>query len=400
MAVGTADKFRVGEWVVEPALNRISRGDVERRLEAKAMDLLVVLLTERGDVVSSDDLLARVWPGRIVESSNVHRRINQIRQALGDDPKNPIYIKTVVKRGYQLVADVQADGSDPHDDGRSQVDRLVHGDPLVNPRAVRHVQQALPFSASSEIANLVSPGAQARAVHHFERAIEIEPEYALAWAGLSLAVSGWGYMSGSSPEVVEADPAIQREAAERALAIAPDAWETHYAMAVLGRNARDPSLELHHWRRAVELHPDRQNIRAEYGIALSDLGFAHEAARQWTDAYRRNPESTTANLSMARAAILAEQRLTARNHIHRALSIESDEEIRFAAYTYRLNNDHDRAMRLLYEGIRQWPDRRDLLLMLVEVLERVGAHDAAWRWVQRISSGPYLWGDVRLVHWF
>ncbi len=58
------DAWMLGDWRVEPALNRVSRGDDQRLLEPLTMAVLVVLCRYRGQVVSSDRLIAEVWDDR------------------------------------------------------------------------------------------------------------------------------------------------------------------------------------------------------------------------------------------------------------------------------------------------------------------------------------------------
>jgi DNA-binding winged helix-turn-helix (wHTH) protein/TolB-like protein len=98
--------FTFGDWLVDPAQNRVSRPGEAHHLEARTMDVLVYLLERPEQVVSSESLLDELWPGRLVEQSSVHRRINQIRQVLGDEARDPRYIRTIVKRGYQTIAPV------------------------------------------------------------------------------------------------------------------------------------------------------------------------------------------------------------------------------------------------------------------------------------------------------
>jgi TolB-like protein/DNA-binding winged helix-turn-helix (wHTH) protein len=100
--------YQFGEFLVEPSQNQISvRGEV-RILEPKTMDLLVYLIKHSERPVSSDELLTHLWPGRVVEESTIHRRINQLRKALSDSPKHPRYVKTIIKRGYQAIAQTKS----------------------------------------------------------------------------------------------------------------------------------------------------------------------------------------------------------------------------------------------------------------------------------------------------
>lgn len=99
--------YQFGDWRVEPDQSRIRSGEVERHLEPLSMNALTYLLDRPGETVSADRLLESVWPGRYVEPNAVPRVLNQIRQALGDDPKNPKYIQTIRKRGYRTLAQVR-----------------------------------------------------------------------------------------------------------------------------------------------------------------------------------------------------------------------------------------------------------------------------------------------------
>ncbi len=111
-----ATPFHIGDWLVEPQLNRISRGDHTVPLEPRAMEVLVYLAGQPGEVVSTDQLIDAVWNRRFVGDSPVYRIIAELRRVLGDDARQPRYIQTIRKRGYRLVAEVTtppAGGDDP-----------------------------------------------------------------------------------------------------------------------------------------------------------------------------------------------------------------------------------------------------------------------------------------------
>ncbi len=97
----------VGDWCVRPASGQISRGGETVRLEARALRLLMCLIERAGDIVSIDELLDRVWSGVNVAPDSVYQAIASLRRILGDDPKQPVYIATVPRLGYQLVAPVR-----------------------------------------------------------------------------------------------------------------------------------------------------------------------------------------------------------------------------------------------------------------------------------------------------
>jgi TolB-like protein/DNA-binding winged helix-turn-helix (wHTH) protein/Tfp pilus assembly protein PilF len=100
-------RARIGEWSVEPALDALRRGADTVRLEPKAMELLLVLASRPGEVVSREELLSTVWPGVIVGDEALSQVVTKLRKALGDDARVPTYIETISKRGYRLIAKVE-----------------------------------------------------------------------------------------------------------------------------------------------------------------------------------------------------------------------------------------------------------------------------------------------------
>ena len=103
--------FLVGHWRVHPSLNRLSRNGEDVRVEPKVMQVLECLAEKPGEVVSRDELVARVWPDVFVSDDVLHRAIRELRRVFGDDTANPTYIETIRKRGYRLIAPVV--GADP-----------------------------------------------------------------------------------------------------------------------------------------------------------------------------------------------------------------------------------------------------------------------------------------------
>lgn len=75
-------------------------------LTPKAFAVLVYLVEHAGQLVTHDELLEAVWAGSVVEAQAVKRNILEVRGALGDRPKNSLFIETVTKRGYRFIAPV------------------------------------------------------------------------------------------------------------------------------------------------------------------------------------------------------------------------------------------------------------------------------------------------------
>jgi len=98
--------FHLGDWVVEPTLDRISRDGREVRLRPRAMDVLIVLALAGGRLVSKQDLIDDVWRTEYVSDHALTQVIAELRAALGDDARNPSFIENIPRRGYRLVAPV------------------------------------------------------------------------------------------------------------------------------------------------------------------------------------------------------------------------------------------------------------------------------------------------------
>jgi transcriptional activator of cad operon len=99
---------QIGEWLVDPALDTISRDAETQKLEPRTMRLLICLANSAGSVVSVDRLLSEVWSGVVVGSASVYQAVSQLRKILGDVDPNPTYITTVPRKGYRLIASVRA----------------------------------------------------------------------------------------------------------------------------------------------------------------------------------------------------------------------------------------------------------------------------------------------------
>jgi len=107
MQKGDTNKpFRIGSWLVEPGLNRVSDGDHVVALESRLMDTLVCLASRPGKIVSADELLDIVWHGRAHGDNSIYQAVAQLRKVLGEDVHHPRFIETIPKKGYRLICPV------------------------------------------------------------------------------------------------------------------------------------------------------------------------------------------------------------------------------------------------------------------------------------------------------
>ena len=95
---------RVGEWLVTPSINQISRNGRQLTLEPRLIDLLVFFARHSGEVLSRDELIDNVWTRSVVTNHVVTQSISELRKSLKDgDENSPVYIATVPKRGVRLI---------------------------------------------------------------------------------------------------------------------------------------------------------------------------------------------------------------------------------------------------------------------------------------------------------
>src|SRR5271170_2917940 len=92
--------YESGGWALDLARRELRTRGVPVPLGNRALQIFVVLVQSAGELVTKDELMARVWPGAIVEENKLQVHISAIRKALGTDRGT---LKTSFGRGYRLV---------------------------------------------------------------------------------------------------------------------------------------------------------------------------------------------------------------------------------------------------------------------------------------------------------
>lgn len=110
-AAGSGGTIVFGACVLTPAQRRLTRQGSAVELGARAFDLLLSLIESRGAIVSKDQLMAKVWPGRIVEENTLEGQMSLLRRALGEDRAS---IRTIAGRGYQFIGEIGARPAPQH----------------------------------------------------------------------------------------------------------------------------------------------------------------------------------------------------------------------------------------------------------------------------------------------
>src|SRR6478672_1476999 len=98
-----SDEFKFGPFRLDLRRRELMRDDRPVRLGGRPLDILCELASAGGNIVSKDDLMARLWDGRIVEEGNIHVHVSALRKTLDVQGDGHSYVVTVPGRGYRLA---------------------------------------------------------------------------------------------------------------------------------------------------------------------------------------------------------------------------------------------------------------------------------------------------------
>jgi DNA-binding winged helix-turn-helix (wHTH) protein len=100
-------RFRFAEFVLSPRQRLLLRHGRPVALIPKYLDLLLLLVVRRRDAVSKQAIFEEVWSDVVVSDGALSQAVRTLRRTLGDDSREPRFIRTVSRHGYQFVwADV------------------------------------------------------------------------------------------------------------------------------------------------------------------------------------------------------------------------------------------------------------------------------------------------------
>lgn len=113
-------QFLFRDHLLDTDLRELSREQVPVSVEPQVFDLVVHLMENRDRVVSKDELIDKIWHGRSVSESTLTSRINAARKAIGDSGANQALIRTIARKGFRFVGNVEAkSGAAAAEPGRS-----------------------------------------------------------------------------------------------------------------------------------------------------------------------------------------------------------------------------------------------------------------------------------------
>src|SRR5262245_11078748 len=99
--------YRIGAYLLDPEAYELRRDGVLIPVEPQVFELLAFLIASRERALSKDEIIERVWAGRIVSDATLSSRIRTARQVLGDDGSAQRLIRTIHGRGFRFVGEVE-----------------------------------------------------------------------------------------------------------------------------------------------------------------------------------------------------------------------------------------------------------------------------------------------------
>lgn len=105
--------IRFDGWKVDFQSGEISKDGATHRLQDQPLQILDALVKQPGEVVTREQLIARLWPTGVVEfDTGLNSAVRKLRSALGDDPEAPRYIETLPRKGYRFIGKLADEAQD------------------------------------------------------------------------------------------------------------------------------------------------------------------------------------------------------------------------------------------------------------------------------------------------
>ena len=286
--------FQFGDYLLVPRERMLLRHHDPVPLTGKAFDLLLVLVRRSGQLVSKDELLQEVWPGRLVEEVNLSVNISAVRKALG--PGGAALIQTVSKR-IDAASEVPFTSAIGASTGGLRW--RSRGAPLGPGAARANSANADAYRAYVEGRYAWSQRSEAglrKAIDSFQRCVSLDPGFATAYAGLADCYATLGYLSFVSP--ADAFPFARRHALlalERDDVLAEPHASLAYVKFYFDWDWRGAETE---FRRATMLDWSWAAAHQWYSIFFLAAGRAREAAHEIELARERDPLSLAINTDL------------------------------------------------------------------------------------------------------
>lgn len=298
---------RFGPFTLDVPARSLLHGADAVSLTPKELDVLVVLVLLRGQLVPKDDLILHAWGDEAISDSALFQTVYRLRRALAQYDPHCEYIATVPGRGYQFVAPAQV------------ADALVRSFDVASDVFSCYSRGMFQFQHRSQRSLMA-------AIALFRRALRLDPQFVPAYVGLAhahlcMAVAlfanhaycyhralracrnalaldpqcGDAYAILSEVRLFfEADIESAQRAVRRALALAPNSPRVRTAAFWAFLTASDIGQALHHVQDALTVDPSSNHFTTLLGVALYYAGRLPQARAHLMDAHLFRPADSMA----------------------------------------------------------------------------------------------------------
>jgi len=141
--------FAFDPFVLDDSRRELLRAGKPVHLQPQVFDLLSLLVANAHRMVSRDEIVEKVWHGRIVSEDAISSRVRDLRRALGDTGREPQFVRTLRGRGYRFVSDVTLRGEAKAVSPLEEV-QTIEAPPLRESIARRPSIAVLPFQRNGD----------------------------------------------------------------------------------------------------------------------------------------------------------------------------------------------------------------------------------------------------------
>ena len=258
------------------------------QLRNKSKEVLLFLVQNADRVVTKKELLDAVWSDVYVSDESLVQCIADIRRIVGDDAKQ--IVETIPRKGYRILIPVDESSKAlwiwkaafvvavsavgvllltlfyTGSESSNPIRPALKSQAQSTPPGTDNIQAYLEVLQGRLSADRFSSKESLLAERHFRSAIELDSNYARAYAELAVLLAVRFENDWTVLEAEDKEKALFY--AERSIAIDPDLWLAHYALGRLHSLFANFEAAENHLKRAMSLQPDNEDARAYYGVVL------------------------------------------------------------------------------------------------------------------------------------
>lgn len=355
--------IRFGVFEADLSTGELRRAGVRVKLQAQPFRVLTLLLERPGEVITRDEIVQELWgSGTFVDfDQSVGAVIRKLRLALSDTASAPRYIETLRHKGYRFLLPTRTDDNPRGPvsvsaaqersalpwigrshlsialtavaavafmfavwSGRPSESTGAHRDAIAQraPDQPRNVAAWVAYQKGRYLWKTRTVSAVENSIEYFQRAVNLDPDYAAAYAGLADAYVILNFYTGRHRRI-----SIERAraASGRALKLDHSMAEAHATQAYIKFYYEWdwPGAE-NAFRKAIALNPHYATAHQWYAEYLFFMGRFQEAHRVINRAHELDPQSVVISLQLASPYMFSGEYTAAIEKIREALRLNPE----------------------------------------------------------------------------